>query len=93
MGETAFGTERRGIGRMQRMEAACCAGGREARSASRGPALSVLHLHSWTSWLISFRGFPARSHEVNVKGNAGISWQNILLWPESKTCAFTFCDF
>lgn len=81
MGETAVGIERWGVGRTQRIEVACCAGGREARSASKGSALSMLHLHSWTFWLVSFRGFPARSHEVNVKGNAGISWQNILLWP------------
>lgn len=66
---------------MRRIEAACHAGGREAHSAPKGPALSVIHLHSWTFWLVSFRGFPAGSHEVNVKGNASISWQNILLWP------------
>lgn len=81
MGEAAVHMERRGVGRMPRMEVVCCAGGMEAHSASKGPASSVLHLHSWAFWLVSFRGFPARSHEVNVKGNAGVSRQNILLWP------------
>lgn len=54
----------------KRISVTCHAGRREASSVSWGPSSSVLHLCNWASWLLLFRGFPTRSHEVNVMGNA-----------------------